>query len=526
MTVCNMSIEGGARAGHDRARRHDLRLPRGPARRADRAPTWERGARALARARHRTTTPSTTASVEIDVAALAPQVTWGTNPGMVVPVDGAVPDPADCDDPDDRAAVERALDYMGLEPGHADRGHRDRPRLHRLLHERAHRGPARRGRGRRRPARRPDACARWSCRARRRSSAQAEEEGLDRIFEDAGFEWRRAGCSMCLGMNPDILAPGRALRLDLEPQLRGPPGRGGRTHLVSPAMAAAAAIAGRFVDVRELAVGSEARSARVTVARRRARPRRRRHRPDHPEAVPEADRAHRLRRVPLLRLAQGSRLRAEPARVRRARGSWSPAATSAAARRASTRRGRCRTTASRSSIAPSFGDIFRQNCAQDRPAPGRAAARAGEGADACADGGELTSTSRRHDPRAGFPFEFDPFAAPLPAGGPRRDRPDARARGRDRGLRVGDDPAGLDADARLAALAQSAAPRVFSRVKRRMIVEDIAAAPAPTRRSRLSRAGGLSTAYARLRSASLVSAATRSAWSRLQTYEVSSEGYK
>ena len=87
-------------------------------------------------------------------------------------------------------------------------------------------------------------------------SAQAEAEGLDEVFRAAGFDWRSAGCSMCLGMNPDILAPGRALRLDLEPQLRGPPGRGGRTHLVSPEMAAAAAIAGHFTDVRELELAS------------------------------------------------------------------------------------------------------------------------------------------------------------------------------------------------------------------------------------------------------------------------------
>ena len=176
--------------------------------------------------------------------------------------------------------------------------------------------------------------------------AQAEAEGLDEVFRAAGFDWRSAGCSMCLGMNPDILSPGRALRLDLEPQLRGPPGQG-RAH--PPGLArrwpprrrsrAASSTSGIGADD---GAGRDHRGQGLG-----ARPRRRRHRPDHPEAVPEAGRAHRLRRVPLLRLdpRRRDRARAEPDPGRRG-------ATSAAAPRASTRPGRSRTSASRRSSRP------------------------------------------------------------------------------------------------------------------------------------------------------------------------------
>ena len=142
---------------------------------------------------------------------------------------------------------------------------------------------------------------------------QAEAEGLDRVFVDAGFEWRRAGCSMCLGMNPDVLAPGERCASTSNRNFEGRQGAGGRTHLVSPAVAAATAIAGHFTDgTRPGGAGVKAVSpvtSRAAVLDRAGR----RHRPDHPEAVPEAHRAHRLRRVPLLRLAQGSGVRAEPA---------------------------------------------------------------------------------------------------------------------------------------------------------------------------------------------------------------------
>ena len=205
-----------------------------------------------------------------------------------------------------RARTSARSRYMGLRPGTPIARDRHRPRLHRLVHERAHRGPARRGgrrataAGRRRRA--GDGRARVAARLR----LQAEAEGLDPVFRDAGFEWRDAGCSMCLGMNPDILAPGERCASTSNRNFEGRQGRGGRTHLVSPAMAAAAAVTGRLSTCGSSEV-DEGRSRRVTGHRRAARPRRRRHRPDHPQAVPEADRAHRLRRVPLLRLAHRTR---------------------------------------------------------------------------------------------------------------------------------------------------------------------------------------------------------------------------
>ena len=188
--------------------------------------------------------------VEIDVTELEPQVTWGTNPGMVAPVGGSVPEPSAYDDPDERAAIERALTYMALEPGtplqdvHVDRvfiGSCTNARIEDLRTAAAVVGGKRVH---------PDVRAMvvpGSANVKR----QAEAEGLDRVFEAAGFEWRRAGCSMCLGMNPDILAPGERCASTSNRNFEGRQGRGGRTHLVSPAMAAAAAIAGHFVDVRE-----------------------------------------------------------------------------------------------------------------------------------------------------------------------------------------------------------------------------------------------------------------------------------
>ena len=182
---------------------------------------------------------------------LTPQVTWGTNPGMVVPVDGVVPDPADADDPADREAIERALHYMDLRPGTPikeiaiDRvfiGSCTNARIEDL------RAAAAVVDGRRVHAGVRAMVVPGSAAVKRR----AEEEGLDRVFERAGFEWRRAGCSMCLGMNPDILAPGERCASTSNRNFEGRQGRGGRTHLVSPAVAAAAAIAGRFVDVRDL----------------------------------------------------------------------------------------------------------------------------------------------------------------------------------------------------------------------------------------------------------------------------------
>ena len=188
--------------------------------------------------------------IEIDVAELEPQVTWGTNPGMVAPIGGTVPDPATIVDPDERAATQRALAYMALEPGTPLREIRvDRVFIGSCTNARIEdlREAALVVDGHRVDARVTAMVVPGSATVKR----QAEDEGLDRVFERAGFEWRNAGCSMCLGMNPDILAPGERCASTSNRNFEGRQGSGGRTHLVSPAMAAAAALAGHFVDVRE-----------------------------------------------------------------------------------------------------------------------------------------------------------------------------------------------------------------------------------------------------------------------------------
>ena len=249
MTLCNMSIAAGARAGMIAPDDTTFAYLEGrPA--VPRGAEWER------RLDEWQGLPSDEDAVfdrevEIDVRGLAPQVTWGTNPGMVAPVNGVVPDPASFPDPDDRAAASRALEYMGLEPGTpiseiaVDRvfiGSCTNSRIEDLRAAAAlvtgkHVHPSVRA-----------MVVPGSAAVRR----QAEEEGLDRIFRGAGFEWRRAGCSMCLGMNPDVLAPGERCASTSNRNFEGRQGSGGRTHLVSPLMAAAVAVAGRFVDVREL----------------------------------------------------------------------------------------------------------------------------------------------------------------------------------------------------------------------------------------------------------------------------------
>ena len=178
-------------------------------------------------------------------------MTWGTNPGMVVPVTGTVPDPASFADPDDRVAGERALEYMGLRPGQAIEDIRvDRVFIGSCTNSRIEdlRAAAAIVAGRKVDPRVTALVVPGSAQVRR----QAEEEGLDRIFLDAGFEWRLAGCSMCLGMNPDVLAPGERCASTSNRNFEGRQGRGGRTHLVSPQMAAGAALHGHFVDVRAL----------------------------------------------------------------------------------------------------------------------------------------------------------------------------------------------------------------------------------------------------------------------------------
>jgi 3-isopropylmalate/(R)-2-methylmalate dehydratase large subunit len=249
MTVCNMSIEAGARAGMIAPDETTFAYLEGrPA--APRGAAWER---ALERWRALPGDPSASFGrvVEIDVGSLVPQVTWGTNPGMVAPIDGVVPDPAAYADPSDREAVSRALEYMGLEPGTPLAGLAiDRVFIGSCTNSRLDdlRAAASVVSGRRVASRVRAMVVPGSARIKR----QAEQEGLDRVFTAAGFEWREAGCSMCIGMNPDVLAAGERCASTSNRNFEGRQGAGGRTHLVSPAMAAAAAIAGHLTDVREL----------------------------------------------------------------------------------------------------------------------------------------------------------------------------------------------------------------------------------------------------------------------------------
>ena len=191
------------------------------------------------------------ATVELDANTIAPQVTWGTNPGMVSGVTGRVPDPASYRDPDDQKAVARALEYMGLKPGTAladisvDRvfiGSCTNSRLNDL------RAAARVVAGKHISKNLKGALV---VPGSMTIKAKAEAEGLDKIFRDAGFEWRDAGCSMCIAMNPDVLPPGERAASTSNRNFEGRQGKDSRTHLVSPIMAAAAAIEGHFVDIRE-----------------------------------------------------------------------------------------------------------------------------------------------------------------------------------------------------------------------------------------------------------------------------------
>jgi 3-isopropylmalate/(R)-2-methylmalate dehydratase large subunit len=247
LTICNMSIEAGARAGMIAPDETTFAYLEG---RPGAPKDWDA---AVERWRQLPTDPDAIfdRELEIDVSEIRPQVTWGTNPGMVVPIDGVVPDPADFDDPDDREAAERALAYMALEPGTpiqeigVDRvfiGSCTNARIEDL------RAAAAVVQGHQvHPSVRAQVVP-GSATVKR----QAEAEGLDKIFVDAGFEWRRAGCSMCLGMNPDILAPGERCASTSNRNFEGRQGAGGRTHLVSPVVAAATAIRGRFADSRDL----------------------------------------------------------------------------------------------------------------------------------------------------------------------------------------------------------------------------------------------------------------------------------
>jgi 3-isopropylmalate/(R)-2-methylmalate dehydratase large subunit len=250
MTVCNMTIEGGGRAGMVApdettfAWFTDLERPGAPSgAELDRAiAAWselpsEEGA-------------YFDTEVEIDAGAISPQVSWGTNPGQVRAVTESVPRPEEFDSPADRETAERALEYMALQPGTP---------IEEIAIDRVFIGSCTNSRigdlraaaevvAGRKVAGSVDAMVVPGSQQVRK---QAESEGLDKVFRDAGFDWRVAGCSMCLGMNPDILQPGERCASTSNRNFEGRQGRGGRTHLVSPQMAAAAAIEGHFVDIRE-----------------------------------------------------------------------------------------------------------------------------------------------------------------------------------------------------------------------------------------------------------------------------------
>jgi 3-isopropylmalate/(R)-2-methylmalate dehydratase large subunit len=248
MTLCNMSIEAGARAGMVAPDEVTFAYMKGR-RFSPKGAEWDQ---AVAAWRALSTDPGAAFDKELVIRAedLAPFVTWGTNPAMVVPVTERVPDPASSTDEQERQSWERALEYMALSPGkaieelaidrvfigsctnsriedlraaaHVVNGYHTHPRVRAMVVPGSH-----------------------------QIKLQAEREGLDKVFLSAGFEWREAGCSMCLGMNPDILAPGERCASTSNRNFEGRQGRGGRTHLVSPAMAAAAAIAGHFTDIRK-----------------------------------------------------------------------------------------------------------------------------------------------------------------------------------------------------------------------------------------------------------------------------------
>lgn len=250
MTICNMTIEGGARAGMIAPDQITFDWMRG---RPFAPKNQEFDVQCEEWARLRTDDDAEyDALLEIECTDLEPHVSWGTNPGQVVAVSDVIPDPSDFDDPAEQESVGRALEYMGLMSGTPmsevllDRvfiGSCTNARLEDL------RSAAGVVRGKRvaktvRAQVMPGSTL---------TKLQAEKEGLADVFRDAGFEWRESGCSMCLGMNPDILMPGERCASTSNRNFEGRQGKGGRTHLVSPAMAAAAAVEGRFVDVRDWA---------------------------------------------------------------------------------------------------------------------------------------------------------------------------------------------------------------------------------------------------------------------------------
>jgi 3-isopropylmalate/(R)-2-methylmalate dehydratase large subunit len=248
MTLCNMAIEAGARAGMVAVDDRTIDYVKG----RPFAPTGEMWDKAVAYWRTLQSDDGAAFDriVKLEAETIQPQVTWGTNPQMVTTIDGKIPDPAQAADPVQREWIERALKYMDLKPNtpitaiHLDKifiGSCTNSRIEDL------RAAAQVVKGRRVAGNIKLAMV---VPGSGLVKAQAEQEGLDRVFTDAGFEWREPGCSMCLGMNEDQLSPGERCASTSNRNFEGRQGAGGRTHLVSPAMAAAAAIAGHFVDVR------------------------------------------------------------------------------------------------------------------------------------------------------------------------------------------------------------------------------------------------------------------------------------
>jgi 3-isopropylmalate/(R)-2-methylmalate dehydratase large subunit len=250
MTVCNMAIEAGARAGmvavDDITINYVKGRPYSPV-----GPQWD-SALAYWRTLHSDPDAKFDAVVMIDAAEIIPQVTWGTSPEMVVPVDARVPDPDKEKDPVRRDAMEKALVYMNLKPNTAITDIRiDKVFIGSCTNSRIEdlRAAAAVVRGKQRAS---NVKLAMVVPGSGLVKEQAEREGLDKIFKEAGFEWREPGCSMCLAMNADRLEPGERCASTSNRNFEGRQGAGGRTHLVSPAMAAAAGIAGHFVDVRAL----------------------------------------------------------------------------------------------------------------------------------------------------------------------------------------------------------------------------------------------------------------------------------
>ncbi|MEO3944455.1 3-isopropylmalate dehydratase large subunit [Gorillibacterium sp. CAU 1737] len=248
MTVCNMSIEAGARAGLIAPDETTFAYLRG----RKYAPQGEAFDEAVSQWTQLVTDPGAAYDrvVEFDADSLVPQVTWGTSPGMGTGITGQVPDPTSFPTENERKAAEKALEYMGLEPGTP---------MSDVQVDVVFIGSCTNGRI---EDLRAAAAVAKGYKVKTTVQAivvpgsgqvklQAEQEGLDRVFTEAGFEWRDAGCSMCLAMNPDVLTPGQRCASTSNRNFEGRQGRGGRTHLVSPEMAAAAAISGRFTDVRE-----------------------------------------------------------------------------------------------------------------------------------------------------------------------------------------------------------------------------------------------------------------------------------